>query len=87
MIPKNITKNDVLKAVNEIDKTGIPKNRNSRKYELEYNGKRYPPKYVISIANKYVNGKELKPLEFNGGKETNEFLNKLGFDIRHKIIG
>ncbi|MHA1918482.1 MAG: hypothetical protein ACTSWX_01955, partial [Promethearchaeota archaeon] len=41
----------------------------------------YPPKYVISLANKFVNGKELSPSLFNGGKESNDYLSKLGFRI------
>ncbi|MEM3068196.1 MAG: hypothetical protein QXX91_06130 [Thermoplasmata archaeon] len=48
---------------------------------MEYNGEFYPPKYIISIANKYVNGKELDPEEFSGGVEANQFLKILVFNI------
>lgn len=48
---------------------------------MEYNGEFYPPKYIISIANKYVNGKELDPEEFSGGVEANQFLKSLVFNI------
>ncbi|MCL0103504.1 hypothetical protein M1O51_02650 [Dehalococcoidia bacterium] len=81
MIPKNIKLEHILKAIEEIKRNGIPKGRNSRKFFLELNGDYYPPKYVISLANKYVNGKELDPEEFSGGEETNTFLRKLGFNI------
>jgi hypothetical protein len=48
---------------------------------LEYEGKYYPPKYIISLANKYANDRELDSSEFSGGKETNSFLRALGFKI------
>ena len=51
------------------------------KFFLEHDGKYFPPKYVISLANKYANGKELDPSEFSGGRESNSFLERLGFDI------
>jgi len=87
MISNNITGEDVLNALSEIDKNGIPSNRHSKKYFLDYKGKRYPPKYVLSLANKYANKNELDPNEFSGGDETNDFLIKLGFDIKenHEI--
>lgn len=82
MIPRNIKREHIIKAIEEIRKNGIPKGRNSRKFLLEFNGEYYPPKYVISLANKYANGEILNPTKFNGGKETNDFLRKLGFKIR-----
>ncbi len=82
MISKNITRENILKAVSEIDKDSIPLNRHSKKYKLYYKGKPYPPKYVLSIANKYANGQELSPNAFSGGTETNSFLMNLGFEIR-----
>jgi len=81
MIPKNIDQDHILKAIREIDKNGIPEGRKSRKFQLFYNGKYHPPKYVISLANRYANGMELEPSEFSGGQETNSFLKKLGFKV------
>jgi len=81
MIPKNIKREHVIKAIEEIKRNGIPKGRNSRKFLLELDGKYYPSKYVISLANKYANGETLDPAQFSGGKETNEFLRNLGFNI------
>jgi len=81
MIPKNIKLEHILKAIEEIKRNGIPKGKNSRKFFLEFNGNYYPPKYVISLANKYANGEELDPEEFSGGEETNTFLKELGFNI------
>jgi len=81
MIPKNIRKEHIIKAMGEIKKSGIPKGRCSRKFLLEFEGKFYPPKYVISLANKYANGVELDSSTFSGGRETNDFLRVLGFRI------
>ena len=82
MIPKNIKRQNIIDALEEIDNKGIPEHRESTKYLLNYQNTYYPPKYVISIANKYANGVELPPSEFSGGKETNLFLEKLGFTIK-----
>ena len=81
MIPKNLTEEDIIKAIQEIDEKGIPLNRHSTGWDILYDGKHYPPKYLISIANKFANGKELQPQEFSGGSETNQFLMSLGFEI------
>jgi len=81
MIPKNIKREDILKAIDEVEKVGVPEGRSSKKFLLEYDGKFYPPKYIISLANKYANGIELDSSEFGGGKETNDFLRVLGFNI------
>ncbi len=57
MIPKNIKREHIISVIEEIKRDGIPKNRISKKFLLELNGKYYPPKYVVSLANKFVNGK------------------------------
>jgi hypothetical protein len=81
MIPRNIKRECILKALEEIEREGIPKARDSKRFYLEYNGKRYPPKYAVSLANKYASGVELDSSEFSGGSESNDFLRKLGFNI------
>jgi hypothetical protein len=88
MINKNITSENVLRAIQEIDKNPYPRNRESRKYKLVFNNKLYPPKYVLSVANKFVNGRELDADLFNGGAEANNYLCSLGFTIKagDKII-
>jgi dynein-related subfamily AAA family protein len=84
MIPNNITKEHLEKAIEEIDKNGIRKGRQSSTYNLVHNGKHYPPKLIISIANKYANGIELDSSEFEGGMETPAFKLLESFD--YKII-
>lgn len=85
MIPDNIVPDHIVKAINEIDDYGVPKNQCSRKYNLVFKDKLYPPKYVVSLANKYANGYELPQSAFKGGKETNTFLSRLGFEVFSKL--
>ena len=81
MIPKNISREHILKAIKTIDKSGTPRKRESRKFYMIHEGKLYSVKYVISLANKFANGKELEHTKFSGGKEANSFLRKLGFKV------
>jgi hypothetical protein len=74
-IPKNIIKDHVIRAIQKIDSKGVPERRESTRFSLSYEGKYYPPKYVISIANIFANGEEYSPSLFSGGDETNKFLN------------
>lgn len=49
-IPKNITKEHIEKAIEEIVPAQIPAQRLEQNYSLISNEKVLPPKYVISIA-------------------------------------
>ena len=86
MIPNNITRLHLEKAIEEINRDGIRKDRHSSTYDLIHNGKTYPPKLVISIANRYANDSELDSNTFNGGKGTEAFqlLENEGFIIVEK---
>jgi hypothetical protein len=86
MIPNNINKVHLEKAIEEIDKDGIRKGRHSSTYDLIHNGKPYPPKLVLSIANRYANNSELDSNDFAGGKGTEAFqlLENEGFIIVEK---
>jgi hypothetical protein len=81
MIPHNITRKHILQALEKIDQDGVPPNRSARGYELRYLEKRYPPKYVVALANKYANGYFLSSDDFGGGSETNDFLASRGFSV------
>jgi len=87
MIPSNIRKEHILKAIEEIDSKGVPLDRRSRKYSLVIRGKEYPPKYVVALANKFANRRLLDSEEFSGGLETNSFLKKMGFKETLNPIG
>lgn len=82
MIPSNIEREHIVKAIREIDSNNIPPGRQPKIFLLIFEGKQYTPKYVLSLANKFANGEELDPSRFGGGQETNNFLRDLGFDIR-----
>lgn len=86
MIPNNINKEHLEKAIKEIDEEGVRKGRHSSTYDLTYNGKSYPPKLIVSIANRFANGIELDPGSFAGGKGTAAFqlLEKSGYKIIEK---
>lgn len=81
LIPSNIEHSHILQALEEIDRNDYPENRESTGYYLHYKGKNYPPKLVISLANKYANKKDLPSEEFSGGDEANSFLKSRMFEI------
>lgn len=82
MIPSNISQEHIMRAIRDIERSRISKGRQSSKFQLVVDGQVFPPKYVVSLANKYANGVELAPSKFNGGAETNSFLKNLGFNIK-----
>jgi hypothetical protein len=85
MIPHNITEQHILLAIRTIDVGGVPPHRTSTRYLLIYDSKDYPPKYVISVANRFANEHDLDPHTFNGGSETNDFLRRRGFEIVEQV--
>jgi len=84
--PNNISREHLLKAFEKIDNEGIPKDADSQYYDVLYNGKKYPPKVVVSYANIFANGSELDRKSFHGGQNTECFklLQKNGFEIVKK---
>jgi 5-methylcytosine-specific restriction protein B len=84
-IPKNISKDYILKSIKYIDENGVPEKNKSTKYELvDKSGKRYPPKYIIAIANHLANDKDISVEGFNA-IEAKKFLEKLNFVIETKL--
>jgi len=79
-IPRNISPYHVIRAIKEIEMNGVPENRKPRRQLLVYNGRVYPPKYVVTLANKYANGEPLNPSEFTT-QEAVRYLRRLGFQI------
>lgn len=83
-IPKNISKDDIVKAIKYIDENHVPDRHESTKYELIYESdKKYPPKYVIAVANYLVNHEDISTEGFNAG-EAKDFLEGLNFVIEKK---
>lgn len=85
MIPADITRQHVLRAVEQILAEGVPERRRSRRFDLVLDdGQRLPPKYVIAVAAIHALGRRLDSAEFGGGEETNGFLRGLGFTVESK---
>jgi len=83
---KNIKVEHVLAALEEIDGDGVPDDAESTTYDLIYENKRYPPKYVLSLAVGLATGEELDRGSFTGGEDSKAFrvLRDLGFQIERK---
>jgi|SaaInlStandDraft_6_1057023.scaffolds.fasta_scaffold22234_3 hypothetical protein len=84
MIPREIKREHVVQAIDEIKRGDVPNARNSTKFDLVYSGMVFPPKYVLTIAGRYATGSELDLHDFSGGEEANKYLSSLGFEIKHK---
>lgn len=80
MIPPGLTKSHFKNAAAEIDRDGVPKDRASVHYDLVLGGKLYPPKYVISIAQKYATGEEYPAYDFNA-VETKNYFRARGYTV------
>jgi 5-methylcytosine-specific restriction enzyme B len=83
-----ITREHALAAIEQIDTEGVPEDAQSTGYDLIYEGRHYPPKYVVSLAAKYSLGKVLSRQNFTGGEKSKAFrhLKKLGFQIEPKDL-
>ena len=57
--------------------------KDSSRYDVVIEGKRYPPKAIVAIAAKYVGGRVLETHEFSGGKNTKceRILQRAGFEV------
>ncbi len=83
-IPHEIKAEHVHAAIAEIERNGVPPSRQSMLYDLVYQGRCYPPKYVVSLAAKHATGQALPSNRFSGGSETNAFLRAMGFEVTSK---
>lgn len=82
-IPK-ITRQNVLDALKYIDKNGVPSHNQSTQYDLvSDDGKKYPPKYVIAVADHIANGTPISVDTFHG-TEARKRLEELGFMVEIK---
>jgi len=80
MIPKDIKPDHIDLAVKEIESRGVPVHRESVYYDLVYKGKKYPPKYILSLASRFATGDELSSEAFDA-TEAKSFLQKKGYQI------
>jgi 5-methylcytosine-specific restriction enzyme A len=84
-IPETISSEHILLALKNIDENGVPPEHRSDKYDLIFDGKTYPPKYVIRNAHFFVDGTYFDTILFSGGKQANTFLEKRGFLVFEKV--
>ena len=66
-LPDNINREHLLKAIERIDREGVPSGAHSSTYDVVYQDKKYPPKLVVSWANVFANGSEIDRRSFSGG--------------------
>ena len=82
-IPK-LKKQDIIDALKFIDTNGVPEQNTSVKYDLvSEDRKKYPPRYLIAVANHLANGVDISTESFNS-VEAKNFLESLGFTIEEK---
>lgn len=82
-IPK-FKQEHVVEALKYIDENGVPFHNQSTKYQLVTDdGKRYPPKYVVAVADHLANGTDISTDGFNA-VEAKSYLESQGFTIETK---
>ncbi|SHK49403.1 hypothetical protein [Anaerotignum lactatifermentans] len=80
----NINRQHILDALRYIDENGISSHNQSMKYDLiTDDGKKYPTKYVVAVADHLANGTEIST-EGVHGTDARSFLKKHGFCIEAK---
>lgn len=89
-IPESIQRSHILKALQAVRHGKVPARRKAKKYYLLFEGRTYPAKYALSLAYTFISPRGLELRGFEGGKQTNGFLQSRGFtivDARGKKIG
>lgn len=82
-IPK-IDEQNITAAIKYIDEHGIPDKNKSTQYILvTEEGKQYPPKYVIAVANHLANGVDIITEGYNAVEAKNYFETR-GYNIESK---
>ena len=82
-IPK-LKKQNIIDALKFIDEKGVPDHNASVKYALvSGDGKKYPPKYVVAVADYLANGTDISTTGFNA-VEAKNYLEGQGFTIETK---
>jgi 5-methylcytosine-specific restriction endonuclease McrA len=88
-IPQGIERKHIESAIARFDAGAEHLFHDSTKYDLVYQGRRYPPKAIVGLAAAELTGKPLVPEDFSGGLGSLCFniLKRNGFQIELKPIG
>ena len=78
-IPK-LTKESIDEAISYIDEQGVPSQHQSKVYQLVVDGKKYPPKYVIAVANYLTNNEEIDTQKYSA-KDAKSYFESHGYQI------
>ena len=82
-IPK-IDEQKIMAAIKYIDEHGVPDKNKSTQYVLvTEDGKQYPPKYVIAVAEHLANGTDIETDRFNA-IEAKKYFETRGYNIESK---
>lgn len=76
----NIDKENIYAALKYIDANGVLPGYKSKIYDLTFEGKTYPPKYVLAVARYLKDGGRIDTSDFNAIEARNYFEGK-GFEI------
>ncbi|MGN6176326.1 MAG: hypothetical protein ACTHPS_25765 [Streptosporangiaceae bacterium] len=89
MVWDQVTRDDVLRAMQEYDRLGPERFfsehgfARTTTYELVWDERRYPPKAILGTAYEFATGERLASGDFEGGKTgAVKVLGKLGFTIQ-----
>ena len=84
MALSDVNAQNIIDALKYIDENGIPFHNQSTQYDLiSKDGKKYPPKYVIAVADHLANGSPISVDSFHG-TEARKRLEELGFMVGSK---
>ena len=71
-ITSTVTREHILEALRRIDAEEVPQDAQSTFYDLVHDGRRYPPKYVLSVAVAVATKEPLDRGTFSGGEDSTE---------------
>ena len=83
---RTLQRTHVLEAIKELDAGVTSRFADSVKFDLLFNGKRYPPEEVAGLALEGLSKRQFGPADFSGGESSACFraLERCGFTIVQK---
>ncbi len=80
---RQLSRQHILDAITQLDNGAQSKFSDSIKFDVLFQGRRYPPKEVAGLALEILANKEFEPSDFSGGESSASFraLQRCGFTI------